>query len=395
MFLKASIQAFHARDETAAAFRQMREDRRLHRAKMDIQPGGIERATSVLAKEKSADLLIVETRDTGAAFLESLGALADVCHPETKVVLLGTDNDILLYRRLLEMGIQEYLLCPVTADQLLATVDRLFGTAEGETVCRVMAFIGARGGAGSSTVAINTAFCLAQKFNEEVVLLDLDLAFGTAALALNMLPNQNVAEALLQAGRLDEVMLERFLSHHDEDFSIIAAPGRLDTTGQVDLAGFEVLMDVLSRRASFVVLDLPHQWAPWIYDILVGANEVVITATPDLASLRTTKNLFDQLGPKRGVDAPVRVVLNQVGASRRNELSTGDFEKAVSVKPSALVSHNPALFGAAMNNGELIVQAAGRSEPAQKFDRLATLLSGRTTAAAKPARFSIVRGITG
>ena len=118
MFLRVSIQAFYTNDETAAALQNMQEDRRLLRAKVDIQPGGIQHASAVLANQKSADLLIVETQETGPAFLESLGALAEVCDPATKVVLLGIDNDILLYRQLLEMGIQEYLPFPVTADQL-------------------------------------------------------------------------------------------------------------------------------------------------------------------------------------------------------------------------------------------------------------------------------------
>ena len=182
------------------------------------------------------------------------------------------------------------------------------------------------------------------------------------------------------------------MSHYDERLSVIAAPGRLDTTSQVDLGGFELLMGVLARRASFVVLDIPHQWSPWVHDVLVAANEVVITATPDLTSLRTTKNLFDQLGPKRGVDAPIRIVMNYVGAARKTELSPNDFEKAVSVKPSILIANNFSLFGSAMNNGELIAQAGRRTEPARQFDQLAGVLSGRAPVAAKPTRFTLVRG---
>ena len=394
MFLRASIQAYYASDATAEALQIMQDDRRLYRVTLDSQPGGIQQACSVLANQKSPDLLIVETQETGTVFLESLSALAEVCDTGTKVVVIGKDNDILLYRQLLEMGIQEYLPLPVGADQLLATIERLFSSAGAENDCQVLAFIGARGGAGSSTVAINTAYCLAQTYAEEVILLDLDLAFGTAALALNMLPNQNIAEALLQSGRLDAVMLERFLSHYDEYLSIMAAPGRLDASGQFNLAAFDVLMEMLSKRSAFVVLDMPHQWEPWIYQTLMGANEVVITATSALASLKSTKVIFDKLAPNRGVDSPIRLVMNNLGASRKTELLPNDFEKAVSVKPSALIANNPSLFGKAMNNGELIAQSEKRSEAARQYDQLATILSGRAPVSAKPKRFSLLRGKT-
>jgi pilus assembly protein CpaE len=160
------------------------------------------------------------------------------------------------------------------------------------------------------------------------------------------------------------------------------------------MGGYEVLMGILSRRAAFVVLDIPHLWSPWVHDILVGANEVVITANSDLASLRTTKNLFDQLAPKRGVNAPIRVVVNNLGLSRNTELSPDEFEKAVSVRPSALIASNPALFGTSMNNGELIAQAGKKTAPSQQFDHLAAVLSGRMPVAVKPKRFSLIRGKT-
>lgn len=390
MFLRVSIQAFYKTEATAEALRRLQGDRRLLRAEIDIQPGGIQNAASVLSNTKSADFLFVETEETGPEFLALLDSLAEVCDPDTKVVLLGVQNDIHLYRQLLDMGIQEYLPCPVETEELLEIMDRLTST-EAPARSRVLAFVGARGGVGSSSIAVNTAFCLSQKFSEDVVLLDLDFAFGTAALSLNMLPNQNIAEAFLQSNRLDEVMLERFLTHYDERLSIIAAPAQLDASFQLDLDAFESLMGILGRRTSFVVLDIPHQWTPAIHDILVGANEVVITANCDLPSLHMTKNYFEQLSAKRGVGSPIRLVINNHGASRKTELSPKDFEKAVSVKPSALIPSSPMLFGTSMNNGELIAQLDRKSEAAIQFDHLATVLSGRSPVTSRPSRFSVMR----
>jgi len=392
MFLRVSIQAFCATDGTIEALRAMQEDRRLLRAKIDIRPGGILAAIEALAAERSASLLVVETQETGEVFLDQLGRLAAVCDPDTKVVLLGIDNDIHLYRHLIDMGIQEYLPCPVDTGELLSVVERLFAAGDGAARARTIACIGARGGAGSSTVAVNAAYSLAQRYGEDVVLLDLDLAFGTAALSLNLLPGQNIAEALALSSRLDDVMVERFLSRYDEHLSIIASPVQLDSTIRFEMNAFEPLLDIVSARASFVILDLPHLWSSWVHEILIGANEVLVVATADLASLRTTKNLFELLRQRRGVNAPIRLVLNEVGLSRRTEISQKDFEKAVSVKPSEQIASNPVLFGTSLNDGAPVARMDPKSTIAQQFAHLAAVLSGREVAAAKKSNpFSSLR----
>ena len=394
MYLKVSIQAFYATEETGAVFNCMRDDRRFMRANVNIWPGGIGAAIKSLSQQEPADLLIVEADKGGEEFLRSLDELADVCDPSTKVILLGVDNDILLYRDLLAMGVDEYLPCPVKTEQLLPVVDRLFASEDDGARSRILAFVGARGGVGSSSVAVNTAYCLAEQMGEEVVLLDLDLSFGTAALSLNLLPNQTIADALVQSARLDDVMLERFLSSYGDNsrLSVIAAPGQLDGGAELDMGAFDLLMKVVSRRASFVILDLPHLWSNWMYEVLVGATEVVITTHPDLVGLRAAKNFFEQLTTKRGVDAPTRLVMNEVGASRSTELAAKEFEKAVSVRPSIVVPNNPTLFGTAMNDGEPVVKIDPRSEAAKEFSQLAAIVSGRRPAAVKRPRFRLFRG---
>ena len=355
----------------------MQEDRRVARSRILVDDGGIAGAVKFLGENETPQLLIVESMDTGDALFQALEGLANVCSPGAQVVLIGGVNDIALYKQLMDVGISEYCCGPVDAAQLIAVIERIFSDADSRNLGRVIAFIGARGGVGSSTLAANTAHLLGQQFQDSVVLVDLDLPFGTAALSLNLQPRQNIAEALADPNRLDDVLMERFMLKYDDHLSVVAAPAVLEGNANIDLVSFEILVKILQQMASFVVLDLPHQWPSWMPEVLFDANEVVATAGLDLACLRDVKNMFDNLAPKRGVDAPTRLVFNRVGAAKKTELSPSDFEEPAKVKPSAQIAFDPVLFGTALNNGEMLAEVNKSSRVVKELTNLANIVSAR------------------
>ncbi len=369
--------AFVVNEDTAAAIQKLSVDRRLARSKIAVYSGGMEGAATYLAENQTPQLVIVEATESGDALVAALGELAQVCDAEAKVILIGDSNDITLYKRLMAVGLSEYFPSGVTTEELIATVENFYSTDDTAGLGRTIAFVGARGGVGSSSVAANTAYCLANQVEEEVILLDLDLVFGTAALAFNMQPTQSIADALAQPDRLDDVLMERFMGKYGDHLSVVAAPVDLAGGSEIDPHAFETLIDLVSRMASYVVVDVPHQWVPWVSEVLLMANEVVVTVHADLANLRDAKNIFDVLSSSRGVDAPNRLVFNAVGASKKVELSPKDFEEVVGVSPSAQIPYNPALFGAAMNNGEMAVQISKGSKVSQEFADLARVVGAR------------------
>jgi pilus assembly protein CpaE len=133
-------------------------------------------------------------------------------------------------------------------------------------------------------------------------------------------------------------------------------------------------------RAStpWVVVDVPHLWSGWARRILVSADEVIVVASPDLANLRNTKNLIDNVKGARLNDAPSRLVQNGVGMLKRPEIAAADFAKAVETDPTAVISHDAKLFGAAANNGQMIAEIEPNGKIAQIFVDLASTLAGRT-----------------
>jgi len=126
-----------------------------------------------------------------------------------------------------------------------------------------------------------------------------------------------------------------------------------------------------------VIVDIPHVWTPWVKATLIGADDIVIVATPDLASLRNAKNIYELLRQHRPNDTPPRLVINQVGVAKRPEIPAKDFAETIGVEPALVMNFDPQLFGQAANNGQMLNEVAPKSPTAQGIRTLAEIVTGR------------------
>lgn len=251
-------------------------------------------------------------------------------------------------------------------------------SANAEPVGRILAVVGARGGVGASTISHNIAWSIAHNLGLDSVLLDLDLAFGTASLDYNQDPPRGIADALFSPRRVDTAFIDRLLSKCTEHLSLLAAPATIDRVYDCGDESFDPVIELLRSRVPCVVLDVPHLWTAWTRRILVGADDILIVATPDLASLRNTKNLVDLLGATRPNDQRARYCLNQLGIPRRPEINPADFAAAIEDDPIAVIAFEPQLFGTAANNGQMIAEVAAGHRVVETFRHVAQVLTGRT-----------------
>ncbi|RZI99607.1 MAG: pilus assembly protein CpaE [Brevundimonas sp.] len=374
---RIAIHVFAERQDTLAAAERAGQDRRLSRATTQIRIGGVAAALEAYQHEPTPPLIIVECLRDPATLLREVDQLAEVCDAGTKVVVVGATNDILLFRELMRRGVSEYLVAPLQPLQLISAIGGLFADPAQPFVGRSIAFVGARGGTGSSSVAHNTAYAMAERIGANTVIVDYDLPFGTAGLDFNQDPLAGVADALSQPDRLDPVLLDRMMVRCTDKLSLFAAPATLDTDWDISADAFEEVTTQIRGTAPFVVLDLPHLWSGWMRRTLIAADEVVIVATPDLASLRNAKNMIDLIKQGRPNDAPPRLVLNQVGMPGRPEIPAKDFGAALGIHPSLLIPFDPKLFGAAANNGQMILDAGAKTKAAEAFQTLAQIVSRR------------------
>jgi pilus assembly protein CpaE len=383
---RIAIHIFAERQDTLAAAERAGQDRRLSRATTQVRLGGVAAAVETYGHEPTPPLIVVECLAGAQDLLNEIDHLAQVCDQGTKVVVIGPTNDILLYRELIRRGVSEYLVAPIQPLQLIAAIGGLFSDPAQPFVGRSIAFVGARGGAGASAVAHNTAYAMSERIGANTVIVDYDLPFGTAGLDFNQDPLNGVADALGQPERLDQTLMDRMMVRCTDRLSLFAAPATLDGDWDIAPEAFEEVTTRIRQTAPFVVLDLPHQWNAWMRRTLISADEVVVVATPDLASLRNAKNMMDLVRQGRPNDAPPRLVLNQVGVPGRPEIPAKDFGAALGVHPSLTIPFEPKVFGAAANNGQMILDAAAKSKSAEAFQTLAQIVSRREIAALPSAR---------
>ncbi len=375
---RISIEAFCEFPDTTAALQRAAADRRLSKAHLGIRPGGTAEAVDFFSKNPTPNLLIVETRGQGAAVLAELEQLANVCDESTKVVVVGRSNDVQLYRELIRRGVSEYLVGPVSPLQFIETISGLYVSPTSAPIGRVVVFTGARGGVGSSTIAHNVAWYIAESLKINTAIVDLDLPFGTAGLNFNEDPGQGVADALIAPERLDDVLLDRLLIKCGEHLSLFAAPALLDRDYDVDASAYESVIDQVRASVPCVVVDMPHVWTAWSRQTLCAADEIVIVATPDLASLRNAKNMIDVVKAKRANDVVPKLVINQVGVLKRPEIPVKEFATALGQEPDLIIPFEPQLFGVAANNGQMLAEVQANARPSEGMRLLAEMVTGRT-----------------
>jgi pilus assembly protein CpaE len=374
---RISIHAFCEQPDSGAVIQRAGQDRRLAKTHLTVHMGGIFGAVEYFQDASTPNVIMVETREVGTAILGELEKLAHVCDPGTKVVVIGGSNDITLYREMIRQGVSEYMVAPLNPLQVIEAIASLYHGPATAPVGKVFAFVGARGGTGSSTVAHNTAWAIAEDLHISTTIVDLDVPFGTAGLDFNQDSGQGIAEALASPDRLDDVLLDRLMIKHTNRLSLFVAPAQLDRESSFSPEAVESVLDVVRQAAPCVVVDVPHVWAPWVKHVLTCADEIVVVATPDLASLRNGKNIYDMINSARPNDRPLKVVLNQVGIPRRPEIPVKDFAEAMGAEPALIVPFDPQTFATAGNNGQMVGELSAQSRAAQGFRELAQKLTGR------------------
>jgi len=384
-----ALHAFCDTPEMIATMEAAVADRRMSRVHASVHPGGIAAAIELYRGTASPNLIIIESRATTVDLHTQLDALADVCQASTKAMVIGYANDVALYRELVVRGVAEYIVAPVSPMAIVAAVSRLYQHTGAKKHGRSLAFVGAKGGVGSSTVANNVASTIARTSGRDVILADLDLPFGSANLDFNFDPTPGFAQALADPARLDDVLLERLLTKCADHLRVLAAPAALGQSRDLEETAVAQVIEIAQAIVPFVVLNVPHLWTSWAKQTLLVADEVVVTAAPDLTSLRNAKTLVDLLKKARPNDAPPRLVLNQVGMPKRTEIKPQKFAESMGMDLTACIPFEPATFSTAASHGRMIGDRRASAAVRTSFAKIAETIAGSAPAkAGRKRRFA-------
>ena len=353
--MRLTVEAFAVNPQTLSILEELKEDSRFRRSRFQVHEGGLAEAPGILVRVDSPQLLILESAESGDALLAELDTVADYVTQDTKVLVIGPDDSISLYRQLMGMGVADYLVSPPLPEDLSDAILRIASDDSDGSLAPLLAVMGVRGGVGSSSLACNLAYKLGRDISGEVCLVDLDISTGTSAVALNLSPRQSAADLLGQPEGLDQLDIERFLVRYDDHLLVLGSTAQLDVAFRPPSEALEAMLTVLRRQFDVVVLDVPRQWSLWVTDLLMDSSAVILTTYPDLCNLRDAQKMVSFLDDKRHDPGTTHMVLNKVGMAPKAELTGKDFEDVIGRAPVASLPFEPQAFGDALNNGEPVL----------------------------------------
>ena len=313
-----------------------------------IKTGGIARAIRHLGAERSPENIIVDISGTDMP-ASRVHDLAQLCEPGVTVIAIGDRNDIGLYRDLVQAGVSEYVVKPITPQLLAKALSPQPTPVEGIPVSRklgkMVAFVGARGGVGTTTLAINLAWYLADRQKRRVLLLDLDLQTGDCALALNVTPTPGLSDALANPLRIDSVFLERAMTTHSERLFVLSAEEPLRAEVNFPAEAVDTLIGVLRTQFHYIIVDVPRLPGAPYRRSLDMADIRVIVADQTLRSVRDAVRL--QAALREGSAAHRNLLaVNRNGEGGRYAMTLDEMAK-VDLHPKVVIPFRPKLFTAA------------------------------------------------
>ena len=351
--------AFVADEETYAVVDQVIGELMLPHA--SIRHGTVADAVKHLGEQPSPKLLVVDLSDSELP-LSDINSLADVCEPGVTVLALGARNDCGLFRDLLQHGVADYLVKPITAPLLqkaiLAASDQSGVVKNSQKLGRLVAVSGTRGGVGTTTLATSIAWLIAHERRRRVVLVDLDLQFGTVALSLDLEPSHGLREALENPSRIDGLFMDRVLVQHSERLFVLSAEESPDETLLLDYGAVELLMTELRNKFHYVIVDLPRSPNPSTQQVAQSATDLLLVTDLSLAGMRDTMRITGML-PTTNASCNAMLIVNRAGEHKQGEMPRAEFEKGVGRKLDLLLPFDAKTVAAATNFGQPVAAAKG------------------------------------
>jgi pilus assembly protein CpaE len=345
-----------------------------------VNKGGLRNAVQSLSVTASPHVLFVDLAESGDP-LNDINALAEVCEPGTIVIAAGQVNDVRLYRDLVASGLQDYLLKPLNADmvrdalthaQSLLNAPKVIDVTPEHPHCSV-AVIGTRGGAGASTIATSLAWLMSEKERRSTALLDLDVHFGTGALALDLEPGRGLTDAIENPSRIDGLFIERAMVRASEKLAVLSAEAPIHSPIVTDGGAFHQLQEEMRAAFESTVIDMPRAMLVSHPHLINDVQTAVIVTELTLAAARDSIRLLSWL-KSNAPQTQVLVLANRVHPGTQLEITRKDFETSIERKIDFVVPFDQKLAAQAAKLGKPLAEVGKGSKTTAPIGDIVTHL---------------------
>ena len=310
---------------------------RINNVALSMHLQGGEWSLQSVGTKELPDIIIHEIDGDKEKDLQDLEKILQEFAHQVTVYVTYKNGDMETMRRLMRAGVQDAFPQPIQTQELVDNVTNILSEKRARLSKSkggkggVISFISAKGGTGSTTIAMNVAEMLANTFKAKVLLVDLDVQLGDVALLLDLMPNNNVMEALLQPNRVDPVFLKALITKHDSGLDILASPADLSPMGMISPEGVTHLIDAASELYDFVILDVPRILTSWTMAALRYSDPVMVVGQNNLSTIRNTKLLLDKI-EHEGIPAANIEVINNRAMAKQGSVSIDKLKETLNIE---------------------------------------------------------------
>lgn len=362
--------------------------------------GGLRNAVQSLSVSASPNILFVDMSESGDP-INDINALAEVCEPGTVVIAAGQVNDVRLYRDLLSSGIQDYLLKPLSLEQVREslTMAQAMLTAPkhadmlDDKPHHMMAVVGVRGGVGASLVSTSLAWAISEQAGRQTALLDLDVHFGTGALTLDLEPGRGLIDAIDNPSRIDGLFIERAMVRASDKLSLLSAEAPIHQPVMTDGSAFFQLEEELRGAFEMTIVDIPRQVLIPFPHLVSEAGTILLVSDVTLAAARDTIRLlswFKQNVPGARVVLVANKFQNAIG-----ELSRKEFESSIERQIDIIIPFDPKMVSQSAKLGKSYAEICKGTKSAQVWANLMRLILDGADVEAEEAQIAGAKGKSG
>ena len=341
----ARVALFATDAETKDAFHALESDWRFARVTLESFDGDVEVATKHYSANVAPELVIVQTETIDDGFTERLEALAGYLSENTSAIVIGPVNDVNLYRRLIGMGVSDYLVKPIQTGPLGDDIAKTLIESIGVSDSRLIAFIGAKGGVGATTLAEALAWHVSGDLAQKTFLMDAAGGWSTLSVGMNFEPSTTLAEASRAAAEGNEDSLTRMIHHAADRLDVLSSGGDVMLEDIVDPGQYEALLEYLMGLYPVVLADLSCGTAALKRAILSRAHLTFLVTTPTLPSVRAARTLLQEIKELRGGNIEnVEVILNMQNFAPKSEVPKGQIQEGLERPPSIVIPFDSEIF---------------------------------------------------
>lgn len=342
---QASVAVYSKDSNTIDAAKLIAGDWRFARVSVQAAQGDVESAISFYAEHKSPDIVIVQTDVINDAFVGRLEALAGHCDEGTEAVVIGPDNDVYLYRKLIDMGVSDYLVRPVSQEILSEVIAKTLIHQHGVSGSRLIAFVGAKGGVGTSTIMRQLGWTISGLYQQKTLLLDVSGGWSAHPVGIGYEPTTTFAEAVKAAEKGDQDSLARMMYRASDKLSVMATGGDSMLEPICTLPKLEKLIEVLMIKNPVVLADLSCTAPDTKKLLLARAQQIVLVSDASVGCLRLARSLAHEIKGMRGGNiTDIELLINKQGMAPVSEVAKADIEAAMEMKVSTILPFDPKLF---------------------------------------------------